>query len=171
MSLLTYLRRQFEHDTWANREQLAMLSALDRPPEYTLKLLGHIVASEWLWLDRLQETQQRSAVWAEASLDEYDDQLQQLSEAWRTYLDQLSDDDLDRGCTYTNSKGEVFTSKVIDVLTHVTLHSSHHRGQIALEIRRGGQVPVITDYIHAVRQGLVTLTCCWLPLFVSIELY
>jgi len=40
-------------------------------------------------------------------------------------------------------------------LTHVIMHSAYHRGQIALEMRAAGMEPAHTDFIHAVRQGLV----------------
>jgi uncharacterized damage-inducible protein DinB len=57
--------------------------------------------------------------------------------------------------TYTNSKGEVWTSGVEDILTHVTIHSAYHRGQIASDLRAEGHTPAYTDFIHAVRQGFV----------------
>jgi uncharacterized damage-inducible protein DinB len=44
---------------------------------------------------------------------------------------------------------------VQDVLTHVVLHSAYHRGQIASQMRAGGEQPAYTDFIHAARQGLI----------------
>jgi uncharacterized damage-inducible protein DinB len=44
---------------------------------------------------------------------------------------------------------------VEDVLTHVLLHSAYHRGQIASQMRAGGEEPAYTDFIHATRQGLI----------------
>jgi len=41
------------------------------------------------------------------------------------------------------------------VLTHVVLHSAYHRGQIATQMRAGGEAPAHTDFIHAVRRGLI----------------
>ena len=67
----------------------------------------------------------------------------------------LSEEDLTKACSYTNSKGEAWESNVIDILAQVILHSAHHRGQIATELRRSGNVPTPVDYIHAVRQGFV----------------
>jgi uncharacterized damage-inducible protein DinB len=62
---------------------------------------------------------------------------------------------LDRPVRYTNSKGEPWTSTVEDILTHLVIHSAYHRGQIASDLRNAGQKPAYTDYIHAVRQGLI----------------
>jgi len=44
---------------------------------------------------------------------------------------------------------------VEDILTHVTIHSAYHRGQIASDLRAAGQAPAYTDFIHAVRLGLI----------------
>ncbi len=86
MSLRSYLQRQFEHDFWANREEVRALAAIENPPAPALKLLAHIVAAQWLWLDRLQQNPQRIAVWPEFSLSEYEVQLRQLEQTWRSYL-------------------------------------------------------------------------------------
>jgi uncharacterized damage-inducible protein DinB len=155
MSLRSYLQRQFEHDFWANREEVRTLAALNDPPAPALKLLAHIVAAQWLWLDRLQRNPQRIAVWPQLSLSDYGAHLLQLEQRWRSYLGGLSEEDLTKACSYTNSKGEAWESNVIDILAQVILHSAHHRGQIATELRRSGNVPTPVDYIHAVRQGFV----------------
>jgi uncharacterized damage-inducible protein DinB len=155
MNVHAYLQRQFEYDFWANREEVRALSTLDHPPAPALKLLAHIVAAQWLWLDRLQQNPQRVAVWPEPALSDYDVQLLQLKQAWGSYLAGISAEDLTKACSYKNSKGEAWESKVVDILAHVILHSAHHRGQIALELRRSGLTPTPVDYIHAVRQGLL----------------
>ena len=48
---------------------------------------------------------------------------------------------------YRNSRGVVFQNTVAEILTHVALHGSYHRGQIAMRVRAAGGVPVTTDYI------------------------
>jgi uncharacterized damage-inducible protein DinB len=125
------------------------------PPAQATKLLTHIIAAQWLWLDRLQQSPQRTAVWPDMALADCDRQLQQLEAAWQNYLGQLAESDLARLCNYKNSKGEPWASSVLDVLNQLILHAAHHRGQISQEIRRSGTVPVPVDYIHAVRKGLI----------------
>ena len=63
--------------------------------------------------------------------------------------------DLIRMVEYRNSKGEAWSNRVEDILTHVLMHSAYHRGQIALEMRASGAQPAYTDFIHAVRQGFL----------------
>ena len=45
--------------------------------------------------------------------------------------------------------------QIVQTTTHVVIHSAYHRGQIASDVRASGGVPAYTDYIHAVRQGLI----------------
>ena len=155
MALLSHLRRQFEYEFWANREEVRTLSELPTSPAPAVRLLAHLLGAQVLWLDRLQKQPSHIAVWPELSLADCAAKLQNSEAAWRSYLDALTESDLGARCSYANSKGEVWENNVLDVLSHVLLHSAYHRGQIALEIRRSGNPPPQTDYIHAVRQGLL----------------
>jgi uncharacterized damage-inducible protein DinB len=83
------------------------------------------------------------------------DGLAELAGAWEAILTSPGDVALSREVSYVNSKGEPWTSAVKDVLTHVVTHSAYHRGQIAAEMRRAGHEPAYTDFIEAVRRGLV----------------
>jgi uncharacterized damage-inducible protein DinB len=35
------------------------------------------------------------------------------------------------------------------------MHGTYHRGQIAAALRASGATPAVTDFIHAVRLGLI----------------
>ncbi len=94
-------------------------------------------------------------MWPELSLAECRGAFDGLSLLRADYLHALTPPDLDKTVPYVNSKGEPWTSRVGDILTHVVLHSSHHRGQIASDIRAAGHEPPYTDYIHAVRRGFL----------------
>ncbi len=63
--------------------------------------------------------------------------------------------DLARVVNYKNSKGENWRSLEDDIVQHVIMHSAYHRGQIATDMRAAGFTPAYTDFIHALRQGLV----------------
>jgi uncharacterized damage-inducible protein DinB len=157
MDLLEHLRRQFAYDAWANREVLAaMLAAAPvAPATRPLQLLAHIVSAERLWLERLRQQPQSLPVWPEFGVNECAAQIAEVAELWREYLAQLSPSALADKINYKNSKGEPWSSTVLDVATHVVMHSAYHRGQIASLMRAGGGIPAYTDFIHAVRQGLV----------------
>lgn len=152
MRLSAHDRRLFAYNDWANREELARLRGIAAPPARAIRLLAHLVGTEWLWLARLRDDAATMAVWPELSLDEIAAQLDPLRDAWRDYLASANDGDSIR---YTNSKGEAWTSLVADVLTHVPMHGAYHRGQIAIVLRDGGEEPAYTDYIHCARSGFL----------------
>jgi len=154
MELLEHLRRQFAYDAWANREVLAGLSASAHPATRPLQLLAHILSAERLWLERIRKQPQSQPVWPDVTFDQCEAQIAELARLWHEFLGQLPPAGLLDEVTYKNSKGEPWTSTVEDVLTHVLLHSAYHRGQIASQVRVGGEQPAYTDFIHAVRQGL-----------------
>jgi uncharacterized damage-inducible protein DinB len=156
MELLEHLRRQFAYDDWANREVLAGLRASAHPAARPRQILAHVLAAERLWLERIGDQPQSLPVWPELSFDQCEAQIAELAQLWRDFLGQLSPAGLSEKITYKNSKGEPWSSTVQDVLTHVVLHSAYHRGQIASQMRAGGEAPAYTDFIHAVRQGFVT---------------
>jgi uncharacterized damage-inducible protein DinB len=155
MELMGHLRRQFAYDAWANREVLARLSASARPTERPLQLLAHILSAQRLWLERIRRQPQSLPVWPVFSIDLCEAQINELALLWREFLSQLTPAGLSENITYKNSKGEPWTSTVQDILTHVALHSAYHRGQIASQVRAGGEQPAPTDFIHAARQGLI----------------
>jgi uncharacterized damage-inducible protein DinB len=155
MELVDYLRRQFAYDEWANREVLAAVRVSRDAAERSLQLMAHILSAERLWMERLKRLPQSLAVWPEFDIAECERQTAKLGRLWREYLDQKSSALLPEIISYKNSKGEPWTSAVQDVLTHVLMHSAYHRGQIASHMRASGQTPAYTDFIHAVRQGLI----------------
>ncbi|HTS36232.1 MAG TPA: DinB family protein [Candidatus Solibacter sp.] len=155
MSLVDALRKQFAYDAWANKEVLNAIGDGRVASGRALQLLAHILSAERLWLERIKQQPQSMAVWPEATAGQCEAQAFEMQRLWAEFFDSLSADDLARTASYKNSKGELWTSTVEDVLTHVILHSAYHRGQIASHMRESGEAPAYTDYIHAVRQGLV----------------
>jgi uncharacterized damage-inducible protein DinB len=155
MELPEHLRRQFAYDEWANREVLAGLKASARPSVRPRQLLAHILSAERLWLERIKSQPQSLPVWPDFTFDQCEEQIVDVARAYRDSLGQLSTAGLAGTVVYKNSKGEPWTSTVEDILTHVLLHSAYHRGQIASQVRAGGEQPAYTDFIHAVRQGLI----------------
>jgi len=155
MSMVGYFRRMFSYDDWANREVVAALQGLKTVPPRSLKYLAHIVSAERLWLDRLRANHQSHPVWADFTLEQSGLEISELGALWKSYLDSLPEAGLAGEIAYKNSKGESWASQKQDVLMHVILHSAYHRGQIAADIRAAGFTPPNTDFIHAIRQGLV----------------
>jgi uncharacterized damage-inducible protein DinB len=154
MDLIRHFERQLEYNVWANREVASVLNALRDPPTASIRLLAHVIAAELLWLARLEETQPPLAVWPELSLGQCEQRIGEVHQKFEKYFESGLPDAFDYTITYKNSKGESWSSRVDDILTHVFMHSAYHRGQIALQMRQAGHTPAYTDFIHGVRQGL-----------------
>ncbi len=154
MSSKDHFLRMFAYDQWANRECVSALRAANAPAE-AVGRMSHILSAERLWLERLRSERQSMPVWPTCTLQECLALADNVASAWRDYLSGLTPESFGGKAEYRNSKGELWTSRVEDVLMHVLMHSAYHRGQIALEMRSAGQQPAYTDFIHAVRQGFV----------------
>jgi uncharacterized damage-inducible protein DinB len=146
--------RQFAYDEWANREVVGTMQSTGAD-ERSVALLAHILSAERLWLERIKQQTQSSPVWPKASLENCAAQIEDMGRRWREYLSGIAEEELGQAISYRNSKRELWTSSVSDILTHIILHSTYHRGQIASHMRVGGKTPAYTDFIHAKRQGFV----------------
>lgn len=154
MNLADYMRRQFAYDAWANQEVLKAIRTNTSENARSLQLMSHILAAERVWLERLKQQPQSIPVWPEPDLTQCEAEAAKLARLWFEYLDLITAGDVALTISYKNSKGEAYTSAIVDVLTHVVIHSAYHRGQIASHMRANGQTPAYTDFIHGVRQGL-----------------
>jgi len=155
MDLLEHYGQLVSYDEWANLQVIASLRRSEAQLTRSQQWIAHILAAEHVWLSRLLQQQQPYPVWPELTLEQCEREARNLAKAWRAYLKELTSDGLDQTVAYKNTKGESWSNTVRDILTHVFMHSTYHRGQIAADTRQSGQVPAYTDFIHGVRQGLV----------------
>ncbi len=146
-----YIERLFAHLAWADAAVLQALEAIPATAERWLELFGHILGAEHVWLARLKGIAPKVAVWPVLTLAECRRLADENGKEFAAYVAGLAPADGDRGVRYTNSAGQEFTSTVADILLHVCLHGSYHRGQIASGMRAGGQTPAPTDYIGFIR--------------------
>ena len=143
----------FDHMAWADRALVDLLSSSPaaQPVPGVLRLLSHVVAAERVWLMRIRgENSANEPIWPELHLE----QIAALAAANAEQYREALDDDRERIVTYRNSKGTPFSTRLADILTHVALHGSYHRGQIATALRAGGVEPINTDYITYVRSAM-----------------
>ena len=154
MNTRDYFLRMFAYDGWANRECLSAMSKGAVSADI-VRRMAHILAAEKLWLERLRRAPQSMPGWPGLTVQECAALTDEMSVQWRQYLTELPATAFAETADYRNSKGEAWSSRVEDILTHVVMHSAYHRGQIALEMRAAGVEPAYTDFIHAVRNGFV----------------
>ena len=142
-------QRLFRYDAWANEEVLMALRAMPEPPAHSVALLAHLAGAGNTWISRLRHETSVLPIWPELTFAECEERLRTLAYGWKACLEELSLETLGDKLNYRNSKGQPFSARVADILTHVINHASYHRGQIAAEMRASGHAPAMTDYILA----------------------
>lgn len=145
------LPRLFEHLKWADERVHASLVDAANPPPQTLDLFAHIVAAEHVWLSRIRGEKAEVPVWPKFSLAQCAELGARNANEFLALVESVDETALDDGITYRNSAGAEFTTSLRDILIHVALHGTYHRGQIAAAVRAGGDTPASTDYIALVR--------------------
>lgn len=153
MESLDSLRQLFEYDYWANQESLRSMTTLETLPERALKLAGHIVGAQRVWLGRLEAPGSAApAPWPAVTLEEAGAAFSELRERWNSFFGNLEPERVNQDLVYRNSKGAEFRTPVRDVLMQLVMHGAYHRGQIAAVVRNAGGTPSSTDYITWVRK-------------------
>ena len=146
----SYFKNLSDYNKWANNKLIASLKNQNIIDETVLRLFSHIVLSEQIWLLRMEGGNYLNKnFWQILSLNECENIL---NENQLKFEDLIADKDFSNKATYKNSKGDVYTNSVNDILTHVSFHYAYHRGQIAKEVRRLNKEPVMTDYIAFIRE-------------------
>ena len=148
------------HMRWADNVVGLALSSAVRQPDRThgadpVSLFAHIAATEHLWYSRIRGTPTILAVWPDITItesraiaDRHADLFEEIVAGGGDALDQL--------VSYRNSAGRDFRNSVRDIVIHVTMHGSYHRGQIARIVRASGGDPPYTDYIQFMRRDQLT---------------
>jgi uncharacterized damage-inducible protein DinB len=145
------LTRMFEHMKWADERCYESVVNAANPPAQALDLLSHVVATEHVWISRIFGETPETTPWPKLSLSQCAELSARSADRFLSLVESADDIALEGGITYRNSAGHEFTNSMRDILVHVALHGSYHRGQIAAAIRAGGDTPASTDYIAYVR--------------------
>lgn len=148
---LRTLLRLFYHMHWADEQAHTALLRRPEPDPDAWRLYGHILSAESLWLSRLRGEPAPLPVWPDLDPSDAQALSQYLREDLRAFLWRQSAEDLGRLIGYRNSAGDDYESTTEDILLHLCLHGSYHRGQIAHRLREAGAVPAPSDYIAFVR--------------------
>jgi uncharacterized damage-inducible protein DinB len=147
---MKHIHSLLDHMAWADER---LLESLRQPtvPQRALGLYAHVLGAEQVWLARLEQRTPVVAVWPVMTLDECERLGRENRAAFREYASRLTNGDLRRAVHYRNSAGQEFDSAIEDILIHVAMHGSYHRGQVTLLVRDAGAEPKPTDFIAFVR--------------------
>jgi len=137
------------YSRWANARILDAVSKLT-PEQFTKDMhsshssvrdtLTHIVAAEWIWLERWKGTSPPSLL-NPKDFDTFDSLATRSKHVERDYEDfikGITDESLATVISYRNTKGEPWAYPLNQMFQHVMNHSSYHRGQITTLLRQLG---------------------------------
>lgn len=144
-----------DHLAWADALTLASLRAVPAGSperERAVAIYAHLAGSAHVWLARLEGRTPEHPVWPALDLEAAATLSRETSAALRALAERSDEAELGRVVTYRTSGGQSFENTVGDILTHVALHGSYHRGQLALLARQGGGDPAATDFIVFARR-------------------
>jgi uncharacterized damage-inducible protein DinB len=148
------LPRLLDHLRWADRRTAESLATLESVPAAVLTIWAHLLAAEAVWLARLDGVAPPVPVWPTLTLAECTDLAARNHAALARYAGGGDSAGHDRPVTYHNTSGQAFTNTVAEILHHVVLHGMYHRGQLAQAVRDGGGMPLATDLIVYLREGV-----------------
>ncbi len=147
MGRIAHFRHTFAFDGWANRRLFEVFADLPLHHE-VVSTWSHLLLSQKLWLARINdEAHDRLALWSVLTVPESGELVGELERRWAHLLEDLSEADLDREVTFTNTQGKPQKDHLGDILSHVTHSGAYHRGQLTVRMVASGFSPPVTDFI------------------------
>jgi uncharacterized damage-inducible protein DinB len=149
--MIEHLRHLFEYDDWANRLTIAALEAGDSAK--SRQFLSHILITKQEYFERLSGKDSTGFdFWPDLTIVECRTLAKSTSDNYSRLLQDADESLLDQLASYKTSEGVPYENTYRELLTHVLLHSSIHRGNIVLKMREEGLEPPKVDYILYLRE-------------------
>ena len=81
------------------------------------------------------------------AIDKLDGRLVKSVDSWVSFLEGLSDEEINQTVQFIGYDGAKWEAKIVDIALQLNYHSIHHRAQIQTIIRAQGFEPDFLDYI------------------------
>ncbi|MCB0848117.1 MAG: damage-inducible protein DinB, partial [Bacteroidetes bacterium] len=107
--------------------------------------------AEIIWMDRIQHGSTMLSPQDMRPLANCKDGYTHICERIIHFLESVTEEDIQKELNYKNSRGQEFSNFIVDILSHIVNHSTHHRAQIAARLREMDIPPPATDYIFYLR--------------------
>ncbi len=158
MTLFGAANEMLAHNYWARDCQLRACAALGRS-QFVQPLGGsfpsirdtlvHLLAVEWLWLERWRGKDVRS-LWGPEDFPA----IEPVAERWRSVEQQmrgffggLDEAAMERVIPVVSTRGEQWSYPLWRMLLHLMNHQNYHRGQITTQLRLLGATPPRVDFL------------------------
>jgi uncharacterized damage-inducible protein DinB len=155
---LAAITQLYAYNSWADQRILGASARLTgdlflRPMGNSFSsvrdTLTHILAAEWIWLERW------NGRFPTTMLDPADfPDVESLKSRWKTvardyqgFISRLRAERLGQNLAYFNRAGQRYSYLLWQQMVHVVNHSSYHRGQVTTLLRQLGAEAVSTDFL------------------------
>jgi uncharacterized damage-inducible protein DinB len=145
-------RNWYTYERDCNAKSLAMLSSVPAESrthadfQKAVDKMAHLAAARLRWLHRLGHySESPDGFPKNVSLSTLEDLVKTTEAAWTTYMNQLSDNDLNERFEWM-IKDKRVSWDVESALMQMFGHAWYHRGQIAMLVAQLGGTAVDTDY-------------------------
>lgn len=151
------LRNHLDYTAWASKRLVDAVAGL--PPEELTRdfqtadrsiigTLAHVYAADRIWLDRVTHAMAAPFITdADRSLRVLTSEWPALSERWRQWALTLTDEGAAANLTYKDTKANLYTQPLWQIILHVVNHGTHHRGQVSGFLRALGHTPPPLDLV------------------------
>ena len=158
------IRLLYEYDRWANDRILSAASVLT-PEQFTRDLGGsfrsvrdtlvHLIGGEWGWLEYWKEPSHGpkflTDLWARHdalfNADEFPNfntvviKWREIEKVQAEFVSRVTDESLEKLLPVRTTQ-----VTLAHLMQHLVNHSTYHRGQLAMMLRRVGAEPLATDF-------------------------
>jgi uncharacterized damage-inducible protein DinB len=100
----------------------------------------HIAASEKIWLERLEKSMVSEMLTKTFNGSKWEliKTWKEISQNFKTFIQNMPEDLLSQNLYYRNTRGEEFNQPYYQLLAHVFNHTTYHRGQVVSMLRQVG---------------------------------
>lgn len=149
----------FEYVKWADFRQFDAAKMLTEEEYFKDRgwsfgtihnLLLHKLAAQSVWLNRFQA---EPTVWLMEEprmkgRETIEPEWRGIHDRFAKFLAKQTPESLAAVISYKNNRGDPFSVPLWRLLSHVTNHSTHHRGQLNSMLKLAGAKPPVTDYSY-----------------------
>jgi uncharacterized damage-inducible protein DinB len=146
-----HLRHLFEYNDWANRRMIVSLK--ENTSQRGLEILAHLLITEKEYFERMYGKDSTGFdFWPEMTVQECSALAKDNASRYEKLLKRFDDEAIGLYVKYKTSEGIPYENTFREMLSHVLIHSSTHRGNIMLKLREEGFQPPTIDYIIYLRE-------------------
>jgi uncharacterized damage-inducible protein DinB len=146
-----HLRHLFEYNDWANRRMIVSLK--ENVSQRGLEIMAHLLVTEKEYFERLYGKDSTGFdFWPEMTVQECSALAKDNASRYEKLLKRFDDEAIGLYVKYKTSEGIPCENTFRELLSHVLIHSSTHRGNIILKLREEGFEPPTIDYIIYLRE-------------------